>query len=377
MLSLSSNRRIAAVCLAAGCLAAACAPQAQAVAPDILTTTNTVAAQEVKLTEVKTGDITMLSTGGARLELVNSTEISFTISDKYSAPQAYVVEYLVKSNALVEAGDPLLTVLVDQETLRVKAEILAMDIATAKEAVAAVRKNRTTALQNYDARRAEEENADRKEIIRLEKRIYELQSANSITREEDALARMEAQQTLYTALQEPFTVVAPARGIVQDLNVVREGYPISQGTFICNLSALDKYRIVMWVSAADFRPGMPVTLTKADKTTFTGIIGTEPFKDKEIGYSTKGTFFFIRPDEPISNPEEHLLNVFPVLGSFAEVKDTVVVPELYVKAGTNDTKYATVMVNGAPEKRIVTVGVFGSGNVQIVSGLHAGDMLVE
>ena|GEM_PF-3526847 len=372
-----NNRKIAALALLSVLLTASCASAPEAAMPDLLDNTAVTEPKiNAKLVTVPRGDITMISSGGARIEFVNGMPIRFNISEDFSIPATTVVDFHVRQGALVQEGDPLVTVQVDEQSLRAQMEILEIEIKEARNTFTHAQKNRTETLKEYEAKAAAEDNAAKREILQLQRRIYELQSADGVTNAQENLTRKEEQLALYTSLLEPYIVRAPTTGLLNDVQEVRTGYPINAGAYIGTLSTLDVYQIALNARSTEFRLGMPVTFTIDSNVTINGIIGTDPYTDGD--YFAANERFVIRADTSFESPEDYVLSVFPVLGTYAEVTDEVILSERHVrKDNVTGVSYVNIPSGSSTQRQIVKVGIYGGGNIHILQGLNDGDSVFE
>ena len=371
---MSSNRTLAAL-LSAVLLTASCAPVAQTATPDLIDNTNIAEPKiNAKLTNVTSGNVTMLTSGGALVTPVNGTPVSFVISEDFSVPQATVVKYHARQGDLLQAGDPILTVEMDTQTILAQIAILEIDIAHARNDLTQTKQDRNTALLDYDTRAAAETHPDRKEILLLEKKIYELQTAGDVTRAQEDLERKEAQHTLYESLLSPYVMTAPVSGIFWDVLEVPVGSPISSGTQICTITSMDVYNITIKARSTALRLGMPVSMT-LDGVTLNGVVGTEPYADGDFSIVTDEVFT-IRPEAPLESPADYLTSVFPIQATFAAMTDVVILPEKTVRKD-GSTSYVNVPFGSSMRRQVVKLGIYGNGNVHILQGLEDGDALYE
>lgn len=96
-----------------------------------------------------------------------------------------------------------------------------------------------------------------------------------------------------------------------------------------------------------------------------------------IGTNTQGVVTFnvtVTPDSRDDRIRAGMTSYASIVTAVRQ--DVVLVPSGAVKTGTSGGSYVEVLVNGVPEQRDVTIGLSGDTQIEIASGLRAGDEVV-
>jgi membrane fusion protein (multidrug efflux system) len=292
----------------------------------------------------------------------------------------------LRVSTVVIAGEPFSEVLTStgslraEESVELQAEINGKVVAINFTEGSHVEENQLLVkLNDADLRATRQRALQRKSLATLrEQRLAKLVK-DGITRQEDydtawnELQVQLAEIELAEAQIAKTEIRAPFSGFV-GLRYVSEGAFVNAATRVATLQRLDRLKIDFSIPekyAGRIKSGMPITFTVAGgERKFQGEIYAF---DPRIDASTRSVL--LRAVCP--NPEGRLLP-----GAFANVElalaqtnDAILVPAEAVVPGITD-KNVFVLHDGKASRRVVETGTRTASQVQILSGLKAGDVLI-
>ena len=353
-------------------LGAACAPKEVRRQADLATGVLTSGTpQGYKLSMVRREALSVVSAGSAKLEFMNQTDVLFEESKEYPVPDAVLVKFLVQHGDMVEAGEPLAEVQVDEESLRAQIAMLGIEIGQADVALSQAKAEQAETAKDYALRGVEEADRKKQEILRLELSIYESKAAADNARASRQISKKREQYALYQRLLQPTVICAPVSGKVLDIVSVTAGYPVKHGARLASVLEQDVVRLVMSARASEFRFGMPVTVKLPTGVEVAGVIATD------AGLASSGSAgVSVRLNEPMDLAAAYEAQNFVVTGESIHLEDALVVSDKALKSEAGKT-YAVVLVDGELRKRFIKTGVTGKGVTHVIYGLEEGDELVE
>jgi membrane fusion protein (multidrug efflux system) len=234
-------------------------------------------------------------------------------------------------------------------------------------------------LNDADLRATRQRALQRKELATLrEQRLAKLVK-EGVTRQEEYDAAWNELQVQFAEIElaeaqiAKTEIRAPFSGVV-GLRYVSEGAFVNAATRVATLQRLDRLKIDFSIPekyAGRIKPGMPITFTVAGgEQKFNGQIYAF---DPRIDAGTRSVL--LRALCP--NPDGRLLP-----GAFANVElaltqtnDAILIPSEAVIPGITD-KNVFVINDGKATRRIVETGTRTASQVQILSGLKVGDVLI-
>ncbi len=194
-----------------------------------------------------------------------------------------------------------------------------------------------------------------------------------------AVAQAQAQVTSAQVAVDHSAIVAPFAGIVRNVTA-KVGQVVTPGVPVLSLTNNSGLKVEAYVSEADVarvKDGDAANVTLdayGTGTTFPATVTTVDSAETMVNGSAayKITLHFTAPDGRIKDGMTGSVHIIT-----AEHDNVVEVPSrLVVTDGNND--YILVKTNSATEKRQVQVGLVGSdGMTEIVSGVNAGDSLIN
>jgi HlyD family secretion protein len=210
------------------------------------------------------------------------------------------------------------------------------------------------------------------ELAQAEKR-EELEREMLALEIEDSAQRLERQRLLVVDLQrrvDALTVRAPVAGLVSRLHVEdREAVALNEALVtVVDLSALEVEIAVAENLADEVTPGAPAVITVGIDSFAGTVVGISPEVE---GSRVKGRVAFAGKI-PAGLKQNQRVSVRVVL----ETRDDVLkVPRgPFLEAGSG--RHAYVVAGGMAELRPIEVGATSVAEVEIVSGLEAGDEIV-
>jgi membrane fusion protein (multidrug efflux system) len=234
-------------------------------------------------------------------------------------------------------------------------------------------------LNDADLRATRQRALQRKELATLRERRLAKLVKDGVTRQEEYDTAWNELQVQYAEIElaeaqiAKTEIRAPFSGVV-GLRYVSEGAFVNAATRVATLQRLDQLKIDFSIPekyAGRIKPGMPITFTVAGgEQKFNGQIYAF---DPRIDAGTRSVL--LRALCP--NPDGRLLP-----GAFANVeltlsqtKDAILIPAEAVIPGITD-KNVFVMSDGKASRRIVETGTRTASQVQILSGLKVGDVVI-
>jgi len=371
----SNKRRAAAVCgLAAICLAfAACAgPTAQREA-ELATEAFRGASPSRDVYTVGFDAISETAQVNARVEFVNFTVVRFDVFAGYEMPDALLTAVHVRLGQHVEAGAPMMEITMDRESVQALLSVVQMEINRVGQAAARRSAETAEAQHAFAVRIAEEANADRQEIIRLEQQIYERKAAAETRRYREELAELTARKSMYEAALEPLVIAAPAAGQVSELPRRAIGDMIELGAPLALLADGSLYRVLITANTRNFRFGMPVALTNRDKEVLIGRVVSDP--TRAVGGSTTMNMA-VYTEAKLATPETYYRLGASVTSQAMWVNGALCVPSNFLHR-EEGKRFVYVINDGVVGKRYVKTGAYNRNLTQILYGVQEGDTLVE
>ena len=366
---------LGAVAVIAVLLCGACASEPMRRQPDLAMGDELLGPSVTKGREptvVGRGELRVMVSGSARVELLNRTNVVFAPSTVYAVPDASLVRFLVQHGDIVEVGTPLAEVQANVESLNAQIAVLDIEVSQGQTALSQARTAQAAKSRDLAKRLTSETRTSEREILMIQLNAHESKSAAENARAERALGKKREERALYQSLLEPYVIESTVRGQIVDIASMAAGYPIAPGDKLACILELDVYQLVMNARAVEFRLGMPVTVTAADGEAMTGRVASIPSAASE---NERLVPIVLQLDTPLEPIEKYVTQHFAVSGETVSLADVLVVPEKALRT-ENDKPYAMMLVDGEPQKRFVRTGVSGGGMVHVVYGLNAGDALV-
>jgi len=277
------------------------------------------------------------------------------------AREVQFVEYTVKRGDRVKAGDVLMRYSVKGDevtykqlelTLRRSEEDMRTEVRAREEAMAQLR--REISLQRDNDERQKLSIKLRQAQTELEQ--YKLQKTRSIDAQKQALEEAGRQRVC--------ELTAPADGIAEDIAYKREGALLSAGELLLSLYSDEVMLLRVDDSAGNFRYNMPVAIVGAQQKEWTGRVVTSAREG--AGYA------YIRMDE---YKDGDAMRNLKVTASAVHLEDVLIVPRSAIK-NQNGRQYVTVLCDGVPQTRFVTVGMLTAAQAWILDGVSEGDRLI-
>ncbi len=210
------------------------------------------------------------------------------------------------------------------------------------------------------------------ELAQAEKHV-ELEREMLALEIEDSAQRLERQRLLVVDLErrvDALTVRAPVAGLVSRLHVedreaVARNAPL---VTVVDLSALEVEVAVAENLADEVIPGTPAVITVGIDSFAGTVIGISPEVE---GSRVKGRVAFAG-EIPAGLKQNQRVSVRVVLETRSDVLKVPRGP--FLEAGSG--RHAYVFANGMAEQRSIEVGATSISEVEIVSGLEAGDEII-
>ncbi len=172
------------------------------------------------------------------------------------------------------------------------------------------------------------------------------------------------------------TLTAPFDGVVTDVQG-KVGAEVSANTAVVTLSnpgALEAEVTVVEEDYALMQPGMPAQLyfdAQPDAQVTGHVSRVVPSRTSD---STPMYPVFIEIDEVPAGLAPGMTVDASIIT--AEKKDVLILPKALVRARTDGTATVEVWANGSQQSREITIGLIGDSDVEIVSGLAEGELVV-
>jgi len=292
-----------------------------------------------------------------------------TASLRYEGKSAKFVEYKVKRDAAVKAGDVLAVFapVVDEVTLAG----LRVDLERMQGEYESGRMSRLEEIEALTRQLAEiRDQYEREELVlriaraelSLEQYDYQQQLAIDEVREAIAQIEADAAQT---------TLVAPFDGVVTSTNYLHAGDRVPVGEVLITLQSSERMLLCVNNAQGDFRFGMNVTVTAGkanEKTTYTGrVVGA----DTQLPASQRIGIACIEIDgwngTEIVNPS--------VSAAAVRLENIVLVPRRAVRQ--DNKKYVVhKLENGVLCRRYVNFVMQNSNYAWIIQGVEPGETII-
>jgi len=218
-----------------------------------------------------------------------------------------------------------------------------------------------------------------------------LQRGPDMGQVELARARVEAAQATLDKLRanlESTRIVAEAPGTVLSVNV-KDGDPVQQGASLIRVGDMERMELVGQVEAVDLdslEPGQPIMVTSAllPLASFEGVVTriSQQTAQSNEGYYYGGPYYMgdtvtfeLRGE--VMNTDGRLKSGMQVEMRIqtAQIEDVIVVPLLAVKEEAGQA-YVLVVNDFTVEVRPVQTGLVTSREVEIISGLGEGELII-
>lgn len=173
-------------------------------------------------------------------------------------------------------------------------------------------------------------------------------------------------------------LIAPYTGVISNLNV-EDGSLVSAGGQIMNLTDISNLIVTIFVDEIDIgqvEEGLQVVLTvdalpgMEFEGTVTMIAPRSTVRDGVVVYEVE-----LAVDDP-----DRMLRVGMTVDAeiaLEQIENTILVPASYVRRAPNGQTSVTVLqTDGTQEERFVTTGLRGGQNIEILSGVAPGELIV-
>ncbi len=173
-----------------------------------------------------------------------------------------------------------------------------------------------------------------------------------------------------------YTITAPFDGVIASSDV-KKGDSISSGATIATLITLQKIAIIPFneVDIAKIKVGQKVNIS-FDALTDLTVVGLVAEVDT-LGTVSQGVasynvkIAFDVQDDRIKPGMTATVNI--IIDSRIDV---LIVPASAIKTANDGSSYVEVLLNGAPSRKSITVGLTDDTSTEVVSGLSEGDKII-
>lgn len=286
---------------------------------------------------------------------------------------ARLQEVLVKRDQAVQKGDILMTFVTevsaaDSAQLRLRRERSWETYLEGKDArLAAIEAAKETAksLTGYDLQIANYEI----EKLQAQYDQYVFQTTRSVYAIDDQIRALEGKA-------ENNVLVAPFDGVIDSVEVINVGDPITPGAVLITMHSEDTLLLQDWRIIDGFRYNLPVNIVPANNPR--DIAGRVVFSENILPASITASSIMqamAKVDEPLSEVD---LMYLKATADTQVLKNVLTVPKLAVKKDeTTGKDYVYVLEGDILQKRFVTVNGFSSSReVWVQEGLSAGETIV-
>ena len=286
---------------------------------------------------------------------------------------ARLQEVLVKRDQAVQKGDVLMTFVTevsaaDSAQLRLRRERsweTYLEGKNARLAAIEAAKENAKNLTGYDLQIANFEI----EKLQAQYDQYVFQTTRSVYAIDDQIRALEGRA-------ENNVLVAPFDGVIDSVEVINVGDPITPGAVLITMHSEDILLLQEWAPMDELRYNLPVTVTPLNNKR--DIIGRVVFSKNILPASVISSPFInslVKVDEPLSEVD---LLAIDASADYQVLKNVLTVPKLAVKKDeTTGKDYVYVLEGDILQKRFVTVNGFSSsGIVCVQEGLSAGETIV-
>ncbi len=277
------------------------------------------------------------------------------------AGEAEFIEYAVKRGDRVSAGDVLMRYSVKGDeveykqrelTLKRSEEDMRAEIRAREEEMDRLR--REISLQRDNDEKQKLSIKLRRAQTELEQ--YKLRQTRLIDQQKRALEDAGRQKIC--------ELIAPTDGIAEEIAYKREGAVLSDGELLLSIYSDEVMLLRVDDSLGNFRYNMPVLVSGAQQKEWTGRVVSSAQDGADYAY--------ILLDE--CGNDESMRNL-RVTASTVQLEDVLIVPRSALK-NQNGRQYVTVLCDGVPQTRFVTVGMLTAAEAWILDGVSEGDRLI-
>lgn len=294
----------------------------------------------------------------------------YTYKLRFETSGAKFKEYLVKRNQTVKKGDPLAVFTLDGDEVALSTQRLSLErereaLKTRKEEYqeridemvdTLLVTNERYAREMLSLKIAYEEVARDKYVYQQEAKIADL---------EEAVAELEEENS-------GNVLVAPADGVVTNLNYIREGDRVSTSEVLITLYREEGLLYRVDNTTDYFRYGMDVTVEVGPGKNRTTLTGKVVAADTLVPSSRRTNHAFIRLDPydletRMNNPTAKVATIY--------LENVIVVPRQAVELEAGKY-YVTKYVEGTLQKRYVQYVINNPANSWLLQGLEAGETII-
>lgn len=287
----------------------------------------------------------------------------------YDGGDAKFVEYTVKRNDMVKAGDVLAVFAVETDEvalagLRMELEQLEGDYASGKldraEEIGELTEQMRTEADQY-AREVLALRIARAETA-LEQYVYQMETA--VAEAKKAIVKMEAEAA-------ECTLTAPFDGMISTTYYLHEGDRVPVGETLITMQRVDRMLLLVNNSQGDFRYGMEVKIQAGqakERMEYTGrVVGA----DTQLPASRRSGYAFVEINgwdgEKVVNPS--------VSAAACRLENIVLVPRRAIRLDSGK-HLVYKMEDGALHRRYVNFVMQNSSHAWVIQGIEPGETII-
>lgn len=291
---------------------------------------------------------------------------------RFDVNDAKFVEYKVKRNDEVKKGDVLAVFSLPGDKVTLATKQLSLDNAIAELESGTL--SRQESIDELMEQFASVTDPYERQILSLRVQRAEIALEQYVYQQELKIA--ELQETV-SELEEELTtttLVAPADGIISELQFKRTGDRISSNEILITLYSTDDLLIEVDNSNGYFRYGMEVTVDVGRPKNRTSLTGHVVGSDEALPESRKNKLVYVALDDYEYDDEIDFLQI-SVYGVSQSLENVVIIPRR--SATLNDGKYyVRKLVDGQIQKRYINYGMQNTSHIWVLQGLDAGETII-
>ena len=273
---------------------------------------------------------------------------------------------------LVQAGDVLMSVVFDEDALRVEEQQLQLRMREAERRHSSERTRRRADIEQFRNQLHEDMNEFDLEIhaLRLEGMEAEYQHIIhqfQIQRREQNRQLQEVQEKLRGE-----DLIAPFDAVVSWVNVVRLNTVIENWMIMITLYDYNAFQLVARAASDVLRYGDIATVTDRDERSIEAKVVSDPLAD--INVQTYQNTFILTPLDP-NITAEFFLQSNPHVSPVTIDVEGILIPSRAINT-EDQRRFVYIYEDGIIRKRYIQVGFFYMDRTQILDGVEAGQLVV-
>lgn len=280
-------------------------------------------------------------------------------------------EMLVSRGDDVKAGDVLATFLLESDAVDMASR--RQQLENAKAELERSAEDQREAIAEMEMSLLDVKDALEKELLALRIERAEISLEQYIHNQERAIAQIEKGIAELEAEMADNVLIAPADGVIEELNFKRAGERVYAGEALILMSRTDGMLLRIDNSAGNFRYGMEVTVevgaNNKSRQTFPGrVVGA----DTLVPAAERSGYAYVE----FENPENLKLVRAAVQGAGVYLDNVLLLPRNAVKL-SGGKNYVTKLEDGVPGVRYLNcVLVSGGKQAWVLQGLETGDEII-